>query len=92
MLVVAASQAQVVFQALDCDDSGSISVKELGDVLTSWALPEGEAAQYMKRMDTGQGSSRAAGRQGSRTARQQGRNERMRGGGQQAPRLTPVPP
>ncbi|KAG0242102.1 hypothetical protein B0O80DRAFT_449200 [Mortierella sp. GBAus27b] len=45
------SQAKLVFDILDTDSSGTLSLDELEHLLTSWGLPSGEAAGYLKVVD-----------------------------------------
>ncbi|KAF9113372.1 Calcium-dependent protein kinase 4 [Mortierella sp. AM989] len=44
-------QAKLVFDTLDSDSSGRLDVEELGHLLASWGLPQGEAVGYLKRHD-----------------------------------------
>lgn len=44
-------QAKLIFEALDMNDSGTISMEEISDVLLSWGLPAHETAKLIKLYD-----------------------------------------
>lgn len=44
------NQARIVFEVLDVDDSGTVSVDELSELLMQWGMPEWEADATMKHL------------------------------------------
>ena len=42
---------KLIYEALDVDDSGSLSAEEISDVLIAWGIPQKESMLYMQKFD-----------------------------------------